>query len=194
MPLVTEIDSISKQPKTYWMPEVVAEKTEEWQAQQCAKRYLTLQETERLHPKWTFAHTNAYVDDEYLFQNEGWKLIIDKPPEFEDLKHRVRNPPSKWIIHEKIVEVTYSFVDFTDEQCEDYKIRKMAALRQLRESLISDTDYIFIRALEENRTVSDDVIAYRKELRDLPSKVFDIVSFDMDNDPLWPIKPTVLFK
>lgn len=180
---------------TYWMPEVLPEKTIEWQTLQEQKFYLTPQETERIHPKWTYDQNNAYVDDDYLFYNEGWKLIIDDRPEEQYLKIKVRNQPSEWEeIDEKTVKVTYTFVDYSQEQVEELVGKKWIYLREKRDSLLVSTDWIFIRAQEQNLKVSGEVITYRQQLRDLPSTITNMVEFNNDDDSLWPIKPVTFFE
>ena len=90
---------ITENGKTYWMPEVLPEPTKEYQAIQKEKNYLTQEGVEKRHPEWTYAENIANVDDEYLFQNEGWKLIIDdKGPVIldTDLKHKTRNEIVDW--------------------------------------------------------------------------------------------------
>jgi len=70
MPWITEGE------KSYWMPEVLPEPTEAYTSEQSEKKYLTQEGKERGHPGWTYAENIAYVDDEYLFQNEGWKTEL----------------------------------------------------------------------------------------------------------------------
>ena len=71
------------------------EPTEEYNNSQLNKRYLTLDWKEKVHPRWTYENS-AYVDDEYLYQNEFWKLIIDNYPEEVDNKIIVRDSPEFW--------------------------------------------------------------------------------------------------
>jgi len=192
MPWVTKKDT------TYWMPVVVPEKTEEWQQSQEVKIYFTHEQGERSHPKWTYASNGAYVDDEYLFYNEGWKLIIDDGGieiTRDDLKKKLRNSPEDWEeIDKKTLKVTYSLIDFTTEEIEFYKQEKWYRLRKIRGSLLNETDWIIVRASEENLTVSQEVITYRQNLRNFPDIISDILEFDLDNLTLWPTKPETYFE
>jgi hypothetical protein len=191
MPWITEND------KEYWMPEVLPEPTEEYQSAQSEKLYLTHENKERRHPGWTYAETNAYVDDEYLFQNEGWKVIVDESLEIteDDLKHQTKNTPDQWEeIDDRNVRVTYTLTDFTQEEIDGYADKKWEMLRFERNNLLLETDWILVRAGEENLIVSDEITAYRQQLRDFPETIENILEFDFSDETLWPIVPEVYFE
>lgn len=191
MPWITENE------KTYWMPEVLPEPTEEYQSAQSEKLYLTHEGKERRHPGWTYAETNAYVDDEYLFQNEGWKVIVDKVPQPLDntLKHTIRNSFEKWnAVNEYTVEVTYSLVDCTQEEIDSYINQKWNLIRVKRNELLADIDWVTIKAFEQNLVVSSQVISYKQKLRDFPSTIINPIEFNESDISLWPIKPEVYFE
>ena len=191
---------ITENGKTYWMPEVLPEPTKEYQATQKEKNYLTPEGVERRHPEWTYAENIANVDDEYLFQNEGWKLIIDDEGPVildTDLKHKTRNEIVDWEEQEggKTIKVTYTLVDFTEEEVAEYTEQKWKKLREIRDSCLRKTDWVIVRAMEENLVVSTEVTAYRQALRDFPETIENILEFEIEsgNDALWPIKPVVYF-
>jgi|TARA_B100000035_G_scaffold137274_1_gene116978 hypothetical protein len=191
MPQITEGE------KTYWLPDDLPEPTEEYKNIQSEKSYLTKDGREREHPGWTYASNCAYVDDEYLFQNEGWKLIVDDGgAEFsdDDLKHKTRNAHDQWEINEKTVKVTYTITDFTQEETDAYIEEKWQLLRGRRDYLLSQTDWIISRATEENLTISSQVTSYRQQLRNFPSTVTDILKFNIDDNSSWPAKPEVYFE
>jgi len=184
--------------KTYWMPEVLPVPTKEHQATQKEKNYLTQEGVEKRHPEWTYAENVANVDDEYLFQNEGWKLIIDDEGPVildTDLKHKTRNEIVDWEEQEggKTIKVTYTLVDFTEEEVAEYTEQKWERLRMMRDNLLRQTDWVIVRAMEENLVVSAEVTAYRQALRDFPETINNILEFEIGNDTLWPIKPEVYF-
>lgn len=191
MPWITENE------KSYWMPEVLPQPTPEHQEAQSNKRYLTQEGKERQHPGWTYAETIAYVDDEYLFQNEGWKVIIDERPEIteDNLKNVSRNSSEEWEeVDEKTLRVTYTVTNYTQEEVDAYVEEKWRILRDKRNNLIQQTDWIFIRAGEQRLTVSSGVSSYRQELRDFPETIEDIITFKIEDDTLWPAKPEVYFE
>lgn len=184
--------------KTYtfsgWVPEVFPEATPEYQQGQIEKKYLTLSGEEKRHPQWGYFATNARVDDEYLFQNEGWRVIIDETPSVE-AKHSVRNSPELWEeIDERTVRVTYNLVDFSEEELAEYEELKWSMLRGRRDDFLQETDWIIVRAMEENLVVSDQINTYRQQLRDFPQTITYILEFNIYDDTLWPIKPEVYFK
>jgi hypothetical protein len=190
---------ITENGKTYWMPEVLPEPTKEYQATQKEKNYLTQEGVEKRHPEWTYAENVANVDDEYLFQNEGWKLIIDEEPVIldTDLKHKTRNEIVDWEEQEggKTIKVTYTLVDFTEEEVAQYTEQKWERLRMMRDNRLQQTDWVIVRAMEENLVVSTEVITYRQALRDFPETIVNILDFNLEfgNDTLWPIRPEVYF-
>ena len=190
---------ITENGKTYWMPEVLPVPTKEHQATQKEKNYLTQEGVEKSHPEWTYAENIACVDDEYLFQNEGWKLIIDEEPVIldTDLKHKTRNEIVDWEEQEggKTIKVTYTLVDFTEEEVAEYAERKWERLRMMRDNRLQQTDWVIVRAMEENLVVSTEVITYRQALRDFPETIENILEFNLEfgNDTLWPIRPEVYF-
>lgn len=189
---------IAEGEKNYWMPEVLPEPTGEYQSAQSEKRYLTHEGKERRHPGWTYAENVAYVDDEYLFQNEGWKVINDDggiEVSNDDLKHKTKNTHDQWEeINEKTVKVTYTLTDFTQEEIDEYTEQKWERLRGERDFLLSQTDWIITRATEENLTVSSEVTSYRQQLRDFPGTISNILEFNLSDETLWPIKPEVYFE
>jgi hypothetical protein len=191
MPWITENE------KSYWMPEVLPEPTEEYQNAQSEKLYLTHENKERRHPGWTYAETNAYVDDEYLFQNEGWKVVIDERPEItpDDLKNVSRNSFEDWEeVDEKTLRVTYTLTDYIQEEVDAYVEEKWRRLRDKRDNLIQQTDWILVRAAEEGLTVSSEVTSYRQQLRDFPETIENILEFKIEDNALWPAKPEVYFE
>lgn len=191
MPWITEKGT------TYWMPEVLPEPTEEYQQEQSQKLYLTYEGKEKTHPGWTYAENIAYVDDEYLFQNEKWKVIVDKLPTINenDLKHKKRNLPEYWEeIDERKIKVTYEIIDFTEDEVNEYIEKKWKILRHRRDLLLQKTDWIVVRANEENLIVSAEIKFYRQQLRDFPETIGNILEFNIENNSLWPIGPEIYFE
>ena len=187
MTWITEKDS------TYWIPDILPENTEEYNAIQREKVYFTLENLERVHPKWHYDN-GAFVDDEYLFLNEGWKLVIDEVVRVDpdELKKVVRNSFENWEeIDEKTLKVTYTIEDFTDEEVENYKNAKWRRLREIRDSLLFESDIWIVRYYENNNQISQEIKEYRQELRDFPETIIDIISFNLDNVLLWPEKPVI---
>lgn len=102
--------------KNYWMPEVLPENDDEYNRNQNQKIYLTPENIQRGHPNWHYDN-GAYVDDEYLYQNERWKLVINEPPVGHPGDVEISmNPPEKWIHDEKTVKATYTFRKIVDNR------------------------------------------------------------------------------
>jgi hypothetical protein len=192
MPWTTEND------KEYWMPEVLPEPTEEYQQEQSEKVYLTQEGKVRRHPGWTYAENIAYVDDEYLFQNHGWRIIIDDGGieiSDDDLKNQTKNEIEDWEeVDEKTLRVTYTLTDFTAEEVAEYEEQKWIKLRNNRNRLLQETDWVLAKAYEQNLVLSIEFTSYRQELRDFPETIENILEFKIDDDTLWPTKPEVYFE
>jgi hypothetical protein len=183
-----------------WIPEVFPEATKEYQQIQSEKRYLTPDGEVKWNPQWKYAATGAYVDDEYLFQNDGWQLLVNisQEPPFVQLKKSVKNEIEDWEEQEggKTIKVTYTLVDFTEEEVAEYTEQKWERLRIMRDNRLQATDWVIVRAMEENLVVSTEVTAYRQALRDFPETIVNILEFkvDFEDYALWPIKPEVYFE
>jgi len=226
--------------QTFWMPDTLPSPTEEYQSRQKAKSYLTPESKERKHPGWTYQN-QALVDDEYLYRNEGWMLVVDNfPEEKNDDTHEIdRRPVSEWVVsgNGKNVTVKYEVWDiiegnypnedildfdktfYVDE--EDRWVRNEAlktitktfsivslpaeevaekeeiiweSLREHRNRRLAETDIIILKGLENGKSISDAVKAYRQALRDFPSTITNIREIDrpntrLEDDTIWPVKP-----
>lgn len=210
--------------QNYWIPDPLPEKTEEYNQSQASKKYFTHLGEERMHPKWIYDN-GAYVDDEYLFQNEGWKLIVDVTPEYTESQYIKKLDISEWIEDEKTLTVQYKVYDISEENKPSYDERnqdiklldfsswtlddvsdklykewevvnlseqevidretvRWKSLREKRDLLLKESDVAVLRAYEQNVAVSEEVVAYRQLLRDLPSTITDIFA-----EVIWPQKP-----
>ena len=59
-------------------------------------------------------------------------------------------------------------------------VEQMAALREKRNQLLAETDYLAL----SDATLSEDMRTYRQALRDLPANTSDPAN------PTWPVKPS----
>lgn len=215
--------------KTYWLPDVLPEPTNEYNDAQLAKTYLTPDLEIRPHPKWMFDN-KSYVSDEYLFVNEKWKLIVDEYPEDVENKLVLKNDPTLWkdLEKENQILVTYKVyevkdnIDHTDGTIESlelldqslwdfdhenltvtkkYKInyyseedlteKKLRFLREKRNLILTRTDYVVIRAAEQNLKISEKMKNYRQSLRDLTDNI-NITKYSMQdicNETFFPEPP-----
>lgn len=222
--------------KTYWMPESLPSPTKEYQDSQRTKKYLTPDGEEKNHPKWSYENT-ALVDDEYLLQNEGWRVIVDNYPlEVDDADHRIErlpvgewthtnstaivkydvyqirdsayptvlpfdqtyiiDDPSEWTVDKvnKVITRTFSVIPLDSRELADKKESIWASLREHRNRRLHETDVIMLRGLENGKTISAAMKAYRQALRDYPESISDITTIDgpntrLEDDSIWPTKP-----
>lgn len=188
---------IEENSKTYWLPEAYSENTDEHNFAQEKKKYLTNDGYERQHPKWTYDN-GSLVDDEYLFYNEGWKLLIEDPFEpSPPLKKKVKNPVEEWEeVNERTLKITYNLEDLTEEEKNIFVNDQWFRLREKRNFLLIQTDYVIIRSYESGLVVSDELKSYRQQLRDFPQTFTDdsIALSDLQDDSIWPSKPQLLFQ
>jgi hypothetical protein len=106
---------ITEDNKTYWVPDELPNLTDEWNTQQENKIYLTKKGEIKNHPKWFFGN-GALVDDDYLYYNEEWKLIIDNPPEELDGYRVIQCPQEEWTELEKTIQKTYKVYELVSVQ------------------------------------------------------------------------------
>jgi hypothetical protein len=106
---------ITEDNKTYWLPDELPQATDEWKSQQEAKQYLTPKGEIKNHPKWFYGN-EAFVDDDYLFHNEGWKLVVDNPPTEESGYKVIQCPQEEWNETEKTIEKTYKVYELVSIQ------------------------------------------------------------------------------
>lgn len=124
-----------------WFPDNIPIISKTYNTNQSKKKYLTLENILRFHPGWTYDN-KSYVDDDYLFYNEGWRLIIDEKPtqvdpygntrninlisyelyypnfyeiSLENRKVCEENSIEDWIHTEKTAEITYSIFNLIDD-------------------------------------------------------------------------------
>ena len=123
-------DWVETSEKRYWFPDELPEKTDEWNKTQERKRYLTNYNSSRMHPRWLYDN-GAFVDDDYLYHNEGWRYITNwnDVPTSNDNEFYIKNPESEWAISDddKTVAVTwktYRVIDptFDDEDTIQLKV------------------------------------------------------------------------
>jgi len=78
----------------------------------------------------------------------------------------------------------FDIVNLSAEEIADNNSMVWNSLRTERDSLLADTDYMVIKAMEAGTTISNEWAAYRQALRDLPASVTD------PRDIVWPTKPS----
>lgn len=169
----------NNQGKNYWIPDNFPESTEEYNSTQLSKQYKTPYGT-RSHPLWSYEN-GAYVDDEYLLNNEGWKLLIDNPPTYDTFNEVLeKNNQSLWNETDTQIEVTYTVRNKTEQEIIDQKSAKWVEVRVERNKKLAKLDHIIGIAFENGFTLSDKFKQYRQSLRDLPE------NFDDPFNITWP--------
>jgi hypothetical protein len=67
--------------------------------------------------------------------------------------------------------------DITRYSAEELLEQKWGLLRQTRDILLKNTDYLVIQATERSLTLSDEIKEYRQQLRDMPELIDDISQY-----------------
>ena len=80
-------------------------------------------------------------------------------------------------------ELTKAFGDLKNLYPEDFKNAAFYHIRQKRDQLIAETDWLITKAKETGTNISAALKTYRQELRDLPQ------TYENPDDVIWPNKP-----
>jgi len=175
----------------YWKPDILPAYTQEYNYEQGSKFYWNPeQEKELPHPGWYYEN-KAYVCDDYLFYNEGWRRIHESHIEQRKGYKIVTNPFEEWIINsDNSVTKTYSHVEFTEEEKIQERITKIEVIKSKRLLLLNSTDWVVTVALEKGLTLSEEFKNYRQALRDMPETInIDEYEWQID-DAFWPEEPS----
>lgn len=88
-------------------------------------------------------------------------------------------------IYEKVIwnGTNWEVIEMTDDEKQVVNNSKKKELINLRNGLLIRTDWIVLRAFEQNIPVDPAVIAYRQALRDLPETTTDYLNIN------WPTLP-----
>lgn len=101
-------------------------------------------------------------------------------PEYDPMTHRLQHSSQPELVDGKWV-LTKTVVALTPEQIADREAAKGAEVRNKRDKMIADTDWM---ALSDN-TLTPEWATYRQALRDIT----DHVNFPYLADEDWPVKP-----
>lgn len=161
----------SNQGIRYWIPDEFPKPSEEYNNSQRVKVYKTPHGI-RSHPDWKYDN-GSLVDDEYLFYNEGWKLLVDAPPTYNSMTHVLeKNEEDLWIDTGKVIEVTYIVRLKTNEELENDKSKRWGEIREIRNKKLQKVDHVVDIAYENGFALTQKFKDYRQALRDIP-ETFD---------------------
>lgn len=164
----------SKEDKIYWMPDSIPEYSLKWNISQEIKTYILSDGSVRKFPKWYYDN-GAYVDDDYLFYNEGWKILLDDEPQL-GINRQVQielKPKDQWnYTEEKSVKKTYWEREIVDNI--PYHNPKTHKLKPTPDSFWEKTDTSVVKTytiIEKNQMEIDfDEKKMWWELRDTRNK------------------------
>jgi hypothetical protein len=77
----------------------------------------------------------------------------------------------------------WELVDKTQQEIYVEKKQKEYEVRKERDRLLSESDWVVISSLEKGKTIPQDWIDYRQDLRDIPTQK------GFPYDVIWPVKP-----
>jgi hypothetical protein len=165
----------------YWITDPLPENTEEYRINQSNKKYF-IGNSIKPHPGWIYEN-GAPVDDDYLFYNNGYKLVIDNVPYYDRKTHVLeQHNMSMWMNTEKTTEVTYNIRAKNQlEQNSDIS-KEWEFVKKIRNEKLLKLDHIVFIALENNLTLSQAFKEYRQKLRDITEDFTDPFSV------VWPVE------
>lgn len=173
------MNTINDKNNNYWIPDEGPDFSEEYNTLQSLKEYIT-PTGRRIHPGWKYDN-GSLVDDEYLFYNEGWKLLIDVPPVYNSQTHVLeKKSEEQWDKSEREVRVTYNLREKTDDEINNDISKKWGEVRDIRNKKLQKLDHAISIAYENNLTLSQKFKTYRQNLRDIPENFKDPFSI------VWP--------
>tara|TARA_A200000159_G_scaffold19521_1_gene16104 strand:- start:249 stop:689 length:441 start_codon:yes stop_codon:yes gene_type:complete len=117
--------------------------------------------------------TRASTYTEEQIADVGWVLAPDYP----------QTDPSTQKVSWNEDTVQWDVLPLSDEEIEQNNAGAWSGIRHERNELLSETDYIVLRAYENGTAVPTEWATYRQALRDLPSTSTDF------NSVAWPTRP-----
>lgn len=123
-----------------------------------------------------------FLNNKFLETRNIYPVIEDKKPEIDSVNYKLvrKNIPiyeeNNWVLKWDILEKTEQEKEF------DYKLISIQ-VREQRDKLLSETDWLVARAFETKTEISEEWLWYRNELRTIP---------DQEGFPYninWPQKP-----
>jgi hypothetical protein len=181
---------ITQGENSYWLPDVLPDLHVEYQELQKEKVYLLPDNSKRVHPRWIYEN-GAYVEDDYLFYNEGWKLItnfFDRPISDYEF-HYIENDIEDWEESEDGKSVTITWKKYTvtepDLGDEDYIILKEMLLSE--DWIFDDTNMTVERQYKVTRYTEEELnnkkwTSLRDKRNDLLQKTDWIVIYSLENN------------
>ena len=103
----------------------------------------------------------------------GWVIAPDYPSYDSNLQYSTWDSESS----------TFVVNNYTDEELRETNSQIWQSIRSERDTILSATDYVVLRAYEAGTAVPTEWSEYRQALRDLPSTSDDPTSI------IWPDKP-----
>jgi len=176
-----------KEPKNpalgqYWISDPIPQNTEQYKFLQSGKNYKKGNAIVN-HPGWIYDN-GALVDDDYLFYNEGYKLVIDIPPTFDAKTHACdKNAIHLWDETEKTITITYTVREKTEVEINQDISLEWENVKKIRSSKLSKLDSAVFIAIENNLTLSQTFKDYRQQLRDITETYTDPYFV------VWPAEP-----
>tara|TARA_Y100000289_G_C3886507_1_gene131574 strand:- start:106 stop:810 length:705 start_codon:yes stop_codon:yes gene_type:complete len=122
-----------------------------------------------------------------------WQYVYPEPTDVSYTEKWEWTPEEgNWVRDEsaKTITATYTRTDLTADELTAKDAETWADTRYERNLRLAATDHILLQAQEKSKTVSDTVKTYRQALRDLPSNISNIRTFNITSDALWPTEPT----
>ena len=122
------------------------------------------------------------LTDELLAHWNIFPVSIVDVPEYDANTQYVKTSATPVLIDD-VWTLQQEVVDKSDEQIQAESVNKSKSVRQGRDRLLSECDWVITKSLELGEPVPDAWATYRQALRDIPTQEGFPIDFD------WPTKP-----
>lgn len=111
----------------------------------------------------------------------GYVMVGAGTPPTPTLKQKV--VPSTPVLQGNVWVQGWEVVELSESEVSEQTVAMANAARDTRDSLISETDWIVMKAYEQQTPVNKELLEYRQALRDISSQT------GFPHEIIWPIKP-----
>lgn len=114
----------------------------------------------RLSDGTTKTDPETFTEEDLV--DAGYSVVSDPPQILPNQILEWSSSNVEWVVREK-----------TEEEIEFDKYEKWNEVRNIRDSLLSNTDFVVLRSYEMSEAVPEEYLTYRQELRDIPQTQTD---------------------
>lgn len=141
----------------------------------------SIQQLRRDNPNTSFPSNPS---EEALADFGVYPVFTDTVPEYDQKTHLVEYATAP-ILRDGRWTLTVEIKPLSQEQLDERRAAEAASVRQERDRLLSDTDWVVVKSMETGAPVPAEWGVYRQALRDITNHV----NFPHLAEEDWPVKP-----